>query len=238
MLGLGFFLISAIYLIITRDRKKTSLIRAPCLIFAFFALWAAGAGLLAGDGEQERKLLVCGFLGAAVLWYVKREQGIREQEKRKRQMLLEYPEFVNKLSLLLGAGMTVSTAFSRMDQIYGKLPKGKREKEHPAYAALHQMLIDIDNGKSWQRAYQSFGEYCKLQPYRKLVSLLLSCQNMGNRKLTERLNEEADRVFSERKHMARKLGEEAGTKMLFPMMLMMLLVMGIILIPAILSLNI
>ena len=59
-----------------------------------------------------------------------------------------------------------------------------------------------------------------------------------SRKLTERLNEEADRVFSERKHMARKLGEEAGTKMLFPMMLMMLLVMGIILIPAILSLNI
>lgn len=238
MIGLGFFLLTAGYLMKSRGRKTMELIRAPCLVFIPFTLFAAEAGLVEREIAQELKLLGCGMLAGIALWYMKREQGIREQEKRKRRMLMEYPEFVNKLSLLLGAGMTVSTAFARMDQLYGNLPKGKVEKIHPAYAALHRMLIDIENGKSQQRAYQSFGEYCKLQPYRKLVSLLLSCQHMGNSKLRERLNEEADRVFSERKHMARKLGEEAGTKMLFPMMLMMLLVMGIILVPAILSLNI
>lgn len=238
MIGLTICLFTVGFLVKMRGGKNWKLIRAPCVAVLLFCLSAAGTGLLYRDVEQELKLVVCGILGAVALWYAQREQGIREQEKVKKRMLLEYPEFVNKLSLLLGAGMTVLAAFTRMDEMYGKLPEGRREKRYPAYAALHQMLVDIENGKSQQRAYQSFGEACRLQPYRKLVSLLLSCQQMGNRKLTERLNEEADRVFSERKHLARKLGEEAGTKMLFPMMLMMLLVMGIILVPAMLSLNI
>lgn len=238
MIGIGTFLLAIIVIAKAGGRKAWKAIRAPCMVIALFSILAAGAGFTNRDVEQELKILVCGILTAVLFWYIKREQGMREQEKIKKRMLLEYPDFVNKLSLLLGAGMTILTAFARMDQMYGKLPEGRRDKLHPAYTALHQMLIDIENGKSQQKAFQSFGDACRLQPYRKLVSLLLSCQQMGNRKLTERLNEEADRVFSERKHLARKLGEEAGTKMLFPMMLMMILVMGIILVPAMLSLNI
>lgn len=51
----------------------------------------------------------------------------------------------------------------------------------------------------------------------------------------EQLNAEADRVFLERKHAARRLGEEAGTKMLLPMLLLLLIVMAIVMIPAFLS---
>ena len=85
------------------------------------------------------------------------------------------------------------------------------------------------------RAYREFAERCELQPYRKLSALLVMGQRMGNKKLLESLREEADRVFLERKNMARKLGEEAGTKLLLPMMLLLSDVMGIILIPAFLS---
>ena len=54
----------------------------------------------------------------------------------------------------------------------------------------------------------------------------------------EQLNEEADRVFLERKNAARKFGEEAGTKMLIPMMLMLFIVMAIVIIPAFLSIRV
>lgn len=237
---IGIIVLAVIFVILfkTRGRERWFPIRAPCETGALFCCLGAGAEFLNGDVKQELHLLGIGILGAVAVWYVQREQKLKEKEKWKKRMLLEYPEFVSKLSLLLGAGMTVLSAFRRMDQMYQKSSEGKKDKQHPAYVILHQMLVDIDNGKSQQRAYQSFGENCGLQPYRKLSSLILSCQQMGNRKLTERLNEEADRVFSERKHLARKLGEEAGTKMIFPMMLMMLLVMGIILIPAMFSLNI
>ena len=51
----------------------------------------------------------------------------------------------------------------------------------------------------------------------------------------EKLNEEADRVFLERKNAARRLGEDAGTKMLFPMMLLLVIVMAIVIVPEFLS---
>ena len=51
----------------------------------------------------------------------------------------------------------------------------------------------------------------------------------------DKLEEEAERVFLERKNTARKLGEEASTKLLIPMMLMLMVVMGIVIVPAFLS---
>ena len=56
--------------------------------------------------------------------------------------------------------------------------------------------------------------------------------------LLERLLEqEAEDAFEERKSMARKLGEEAGTKMLFPMILMLGAVMLILAFPAMRSME-
>ena len=47
----------------------------------------------------------------------------------------------------------------------------------------------------------------------------------------------AEDAFEERKSMARKLGEEAGTKMLFPMILMLGAVMLILAFPAMRSME-
>ena len=49
------------------------------------------------------------------------------------------------------------------------------------------------------------------------------------------LEKESDDAFKERKLLAKKLGEEASTKMLVPLMLMMIVVMAIIIAPAVLS---
>lgn len=46
------------------------------------------------------------------------------------------------------------------------------------------------------------------------------------------MRQEADNAFAERKSLAKKLGEEAGTKLLLPMMMMLCVVMVIIMIPA------
>lgn len=97
------------------------------------------------------------------------------------------------------------------------------------------MVCEMDNGRGEIKAYQEFSERCDVQPYRKLVALLIAGQRVGSRRLMERLNEEADRVFAERKNAARRLGEEAGTKMLLPMMMMLIIVMGIVMAPAFLS---
>lgn len=220
-------------MIVFGKREKWKKVRNPCLILLLFCVLA----IFTARKEQQDaiKLLEIGFLAAAVSIYVQKEQIEKKEKKRKERLLLEYPEFVSKLSLLLGSGMTILSAFQKMNQMYRK--QENKKKDSPVYDELYRMLCEVENGMGEFRAYQRFGERCSLQPYRKLTSLLLSSQQMGNRKLTERLNEEADRVFQERKNMARKLGEEAATKMLFPMMMMLAVVMGIVMVPAFLSIN-
>ncbi len=183
-------------------------------------------------GHKPMEMLCIGILAAIALAYAAREQDLKKLQKRKEKLLLEYPEFVSKLSLLLGAGMNISTAFRKINQMQ---ERQSVKKDGMVYKELRQMIYEIDNGMGEMRACREFAERCDLQPYRKLVSLLQSGQKMGNRELIERLHEEADRVFAERKNTARKLGEEAGTKMLAPMMMMLVIVMGIVIFPAFLS---
>ena len=49
------------------------------------------------------------------------------------------------------------------------------------------------------------------------------------------LQEESQKAFEEKMDRVRKLGEEAGTKLLLPMIMMLVIVMVIIMIPAYLS---
>ena len=73
---------------------------------------------------------------------------------------------------------------------------------------------------------------CNLFYYKKLVSLILQNLKKGSDGLREAMMNESRSAFEERKQTARRLGEEAGTKLLLPMMLMMGIVLVIIVIPA------
>ena len=54
----------------------------------------------------------------------------------------------------------------------------------------------------------------------------------GNSRLLAILSQEADSAQEDERNLARKAGEEAGTKLLLPMMLMLLVIMFLILAPA------
>ena len=60
----------------------------------------------------------------------------------------------------------------------------------------------------------------------------------GTKGLTELLKLEARQAFEERKAQAKRLGEEAGTKLLLPMFLMLAVVLVIVIVPAFLTLQI
>ena len=51
------------------------------------------------------------------------------------------------------------------------------------------------------------------------------------------LTREAEDAFEDRKNLAKKLGEEAGTKLMIPLFLMLIVVFAIVIIPAFLSIK-
>ena len=173
-------------------------------------------------------LLLVLFAAGVIYWGRARELDQR-LEARKRELLLDYPEIVNKLALYMGAGMTIRNAFMKMGEDY------KRQREVKKRYVYEEILItcyELQGGKSETEAYDHFGKRCQVQTYIKLSALLSQNIRKGSNDLLRMLRQEAGNAFVQRKNLAKKLGEEAGTKLLLPMMMMLCIVMVIIMIPA------
>lgn len=173
-------------------------------------------------------LLLVLFAAGVIYWGRARELDQR-LEARKRELLLDYPEIVNKLALYMGAGMTIRNAFMKMGEDY------KKQREVRKQYVYEEILItcyELQGGKSETEAYDHFGKRCQVQAYIKLSALLSQNIRKGSNDLLRMLRQEAENAFVQRKNLAKKLGEEAGTKLLLPMMMMLCVVMVIIMIPA------
>lgn len=174
-------------------------------------------------------LLVLVLLAAGVLYWGHDKELDQRLERRKRELLLDYPEVVNKLALYMGAGMTVRSAFFKLGEDY---KKQNSQKKRYVYEEIVMICYELQSGRSEAEAYDHFGKRCQVQCYMKLSALLTQNIRKGSYDLLSLLRQEADNAFMERKSLAKKLGEEAGTKLLLPMMMMLCIVMVIIMIPA------
>ncbi len=172
----------------------------------FFLLGAAGiAGILiSGKRTTEKKL-----------------------KQREQQLLLDYPELIAKFMLLLNAGLTTRAVWERILVDYKK-----HHKTHYVYEEMKATLHAIENGMSEGRAYEAFGKRCRLLPYLRFGTILVQNLEKGAAGTLPLLEHEAAEAFAERKETAKRLGEEAGTKLLIPMAGMLGIVFAMILIPA------
>lgn len=177
-------------------------------------------------------LLIFGGI-IAVLW---RLRGVEEERKKKKtreaELLMYYPQLVTTLSLLIGAGMSVTKAWERMVLRY---KDGKSVRKNEAYEEMWITWNEIKDGVGERKAYENFGIRCELPQYKKLSSLLSQNLKKGMAGIADMLEKEAETALGERRNLAKKLGEEAGTKLLLPMMIMLGVVMVIVIVPALLS---
>ena len=165
--------------------------------------------------------------------FVGSDQKVHEKaKKRELQMKMEYPELMWKLTMLLGAGLTIRSAFLRIASEYQKENQGE---VHYVYEEVLNTCYEMKSGVSEGAAYENFGRRCGLPKFIKLGSLLEQNLRKGYRGLVALLEKEAVSSMEERKNLARKLGEQAGNRMLFPMMLMLGIVLVILVVPAFLS---
>jgi len=172
---------------------------------------AAVAAVAAGDFKQKKSI----------------------KEKRHRQMQYDYSEVVSKLTLLIGAGMTVRKAWERIVNDY-KLHREEKGVRY-IYEEMAESYNQLKTGIPESVVYERFGQRCGLKEYLKFSSLI--CQNLkkGTKDLVFLLELETAEAFENRKNLARKYGEEAGTKLLVPMVLMLIIVMVIVMVPALMS---
>ncbi|MFT4106828.1 MAG: hypothetical protein QM657_13805 [Lacrimispora sp.] len=185
--------------------------------------------------EDYRFLPIIGILLAALL-HAKKEMDKQKQAKeREQQLLFDYSEVVSKLVVYVGAGLTVRGALERMAAGYEESLSAGKKRGRPAYEEVVKTVRQLGSGLGEGKAYGEFGRRCGLQSYLKLSALLEQSQKNGSRQLRPALELELVSAFEQRKNLAKKLGEEAGTKLLLPLLLMLGVVMVMIVVPAFLA---
>lgn len=166
-----------------------------------------------------------------VLLVMRERQSAAEKKKKERQqMLQDYPEILCKLTLLLGAGVNLRKAIWRIGNDYEKYVKPKEVRK--AYEILVDACHEMDRGLGEREVYARMGEKMGLLPYRTLSALLIQHLQKGSRGMEHLLEEEAAKAQEMRRQQARVLGEQASTRLLFPMILMLVVVFVLMLVPA------
>lgn len=157
----------------------------------------------------------------------------QQQNNKKRQMEMDYCEIVSKLVMLMGAGLTIRNAWHKTASDYEnkKLETGVRY----AYEEMVITVNELSAGVPERIVYENYGKRCKLPRYVKLGSLLQQNFLKGSKQLLTLLEAESDAAFEDRKLLAKKQGEEAGTKLLIPMVLELVAVMAIVMVPALMN---
>lgn len=184
-------------------------------------------------GSNMGNLLAFLFLiTGTVLFLIKRREGQAVLVKRQEELLMDYPGLIMKFTLLVQAGMTVRKIFQKMAFDYQR-KQGKRKRT--AYEEILILCHEMDSGVSEMEAYRRFGERCGQVKYKTFATMLIQNLQKGSRQLADMLEKESMEAWDERKRKARVLGEAAATKLLVPMILMLLVVMAVIMIPACLA---
>ena len=117
--------------------------------------------------------------------------------------------------------MTIRSAWERMVKDYEHAREMGKQKQQAAGEEMCRTYYQLVNGMPEGTAYREFGRRCKLQPYLKLSSVLEQNRKAGTKNLRAILRTEMEDAFEMRKNLARRMGEEAGTKLLAPLFLML-----------------
>ena len=194
---------------------------------------ATGASLLSVITGSQGDVTNCGvFLFGSIASFIVipflMDNGLSDKlEKRRLALQMEFPDFISKLTLLVNAGMTISKAWEKIVT--------DNKKDTPLYREMALALGDIRAGKPESVAYEEFGRRCRVKEIVKFVSVIALNLKKGGSDVVPVLQVQAVECWEMRKNAARRLGEEAATKILIPLMIMFVGIIIIVLTPALLS---
>ncbi|WP_138494185.1 type II secretion system F family protein [Paenibacillus pinistramenti] len=194
-------------------------------MMSYFYFLAAGGCLLSFLMGGDSTGIVIGAL-LAVLVPAALVSDLRSKVKqREQEMLIELPELLSKIILLVGAGEIVQQAFRHcMNQ--------KKGSGQPLYQELERMLAECDSGYSFAQALESFSRRCAVQEVASFSTAVMLNYRRGGSDFTLALRELSHSLWEKRKSVSRTRGEQASSKLLFPMLLLFVVVLMLVGTPA------
>lgn len=202
---------------------------AEWLNYSYLSLVSGCAVSLLTDGEAA------GFaLGAvmAVLIPAAMIQDLAKKVVRRQQdIVLELPELLNKITLLVNAGETVQKALAQC------VERKQEHADHPLYKELIQMINEWRNGYSFQQSFEQFSKRCAVQEVSIFATTILLNHRRGGDEFVTALRDLSRLLWEKRKAISRTRGEEASSKLVFPMVVIFFVLLALVCTPIFLMMN-
>lgn len=186
--------------------------------------------------EEEKSvtaalILMLSIAGAAGLFLGQDNDLEKRAMMRNDQVESDYPGIVNRYALYYCAGMHPKAIWREMCRDYRqRIAKGMERRY--AYEAMLKSEAMMNDGRGDIDSLNEFAMECKLKKYRRLVNLIEQTLIKGRDEMSLALSAEAEEAVNEKLSRARIKGEEAGTRLLLPMFMMLSVVLVIVIVPA------
>ena len=147
--------------------------------------------------------------------------------------LYSLPGFLSQILLLMNSGMLLQDAFLRIADGYGSLPDKQKNCFTEEVCRIGQKALK--NGENPIQLFSAFGRSCGVKEVARIGNIMLENQNRGTN-LWERLAEESDMLWQERKRAALEKMRIGESKMSFPLALLMMSLLLVTAAPAMMQL--
>lgn len=142
-------------------------------------------------------------------------------EKKRDEILSDYPEVLSKLTLLVNAGLVIREAWTKVAYT----------SDRALYKEMQTTSEEMNNGVAELDAFYNFAQRCAVKEIRKFASILTQNIQKGGSELAMSLKYMNEESWEEKKHRAKRKGETAGSKLMIPLMIMFVGILLMVIVP-------
>lgn len=191
--------------------------------------------------EDNRFLWMILFLLFPMAALIRQDVKLKNQVKIRRQKIeASYPSFIGELVILIGSGMSLSSAWQKIGSDYGKMIMEtgvSNEAEDPLLEEVERTSRQLQEGTPMKEVLSDFASRMRSRQVRRLTSLLQQNLKRGDEFLLVRLRELSDEEWENRKRQVKEKSEQADTKLLIPLGMMLVVVLILVTAPALMSMQ-
>lgn len=172
--------------------------------------------------------LALGFgivMGILFVWYL-RESFQDKLTARREAIMLEFPQVLSKMTLLVNSGMLLRDAWNL----------AASQGDSVLLTEMKLTYTQLENGVPETVAYREFAERCGVKEIRKFASMVTQGLEKGGAELTYFLKDMSDEMWLEKKNMAKRKGEQANAKLLLPTVMIFVGILILIMAPVLMGL--
>lgn len=177
--------------------------------------------VLAAMGNSVMLLFIGLILAWLIMWYV--DELLNDQlEERHDQLLADFPQMLSKMTLLVNSGMVVRDAWNKIAE----------NGDRALYKEMRLTVMEMKNGVTEAEAYMHFADRCSMKEIKRFSATMVQSLQKGNSEIAVFLKNMSDEMWEEKKHMVKRKGEAANSKLIVPTALIFIGILVMIMVPA------